>query len=281
MTNSPKNWFITGASSGFGAALTEVLLTKGDRVAATFRHPAQADEFTQRAGDQGIGLVCDVTSEAQVQQAVQGAIEALGHLDIIVNNAGYGTLGSIEEITEAEVQRQFEVNTFGPLRVLRAALPHLRQRRSGHVLNLTSLGGLRTFPAIGIYSASKFALEAIGESLAQQVGPLGIKVTNIEPGGFRTDWAGSSATFTDTQLDDYRPTVGEHIKRTQASSGQQPGDPHRAAEIMHDLVHQDGPAPLHLPLGEAAGRLAREKFTALLQELDNAAAVARTADFPG
>ena len=279
MTTSSKNWFITGASSGFGAALTKLLLEKGDHVAATFRQQQQADAFTHQANGQGVGLVCDASSEQQVQQAVQSAIDQLGHLDIIVNNAGYGTLGSIEEIPEAEVQRQFDVNVFGPLRVLRAALPHLRERRSGHIVNITSLGGLRTFPSIGIYSASKFALEAIGESLALQVGPLGIQVTNIEPGAFRTEWAGDSATITDTKLDDYRPTVGEHIRSTRRSSGQQPGDPKRAAQIMYDLVRQEQP-PLHLPLGKAAVKLPREKFVALVQELDDAAELAGSADFP-
>lgn len=274
-----KNWFITGVSTGFGASLAELLLNKGDKVAATFRHQNQADEFTQKAGDQGVGLVCDVTDEQQVKQAIQDAIEALGHLDIVVNNAGYGSLGSIEEIDAAEVHRQFDVNVFGPLHVLRAVLPHLRQRKSGHVLNITSIGGLKTFPGVGIYNASKFALEAIGESLAQQVAPLGIKVTNIEPSGFRTDWAGRSASYADTAIDDYRSTVGQNLKNIQSASGHQPGDPDRAAQIMYDIVREDNP-PLHLPLGKAAVKGAREKFTELVQELEKVAALGESADFP-
>ncbi|OWP63129.1 short-chain dehydrogenase/reductase [Hymenobacter amundsenii] len=274
-----KNWFITGVSSGFGASLADLLLEKGDKVAATFRKQAQADEFTKKANGQGHGFVMEVTDEAQVKKAIADAISQLGHLDVIVNNAGYGSLGSIEEIDAEEVHRQFDVNVFGPLHVLRAVLPHLRERKSGHVLNITSIGGLKTFPGVGVYNASKFALEAIGESLAQQVKPLGIKVTNIEPSGFRTEWAGSSATYVDTNIEDYRSTVGENLKGIQSYSGNQPGDPDRAAQIMYDLVHSDNP-PLHLPLGKAAVKGAREKFTGLLEELATVAETGDSADFP-
>jgi NAD(P)-dependent dehydrogenase (short-subunit alcohol dehydrogenase family) len=274
-----KTWFITGVSTGFGKELAEYCLSKGDKVAATFRKQEQADEFTQKAGENGRGFVCDVVHEQQVKQAVESAIQHFGQLDVIVNNAGYGSLGSIEEIDDAEVQRQFDVNVFGPLRVLRAVLPHLRERKSGHVLNITSIGGLKTFPGVGVYNASKFALEAIGESLAQQVAPLGIKVTNIEPSGFRTEWAGGSATYADTNIEDYRSTVGENLKGIQSYSGKQPGDPQRAAKIMFDVVRQENP-PLHLPLGKAAVKGAREKFTGLVKELEAVADLGDSADFP-
>ncbi|MBC8082517.1 MAG: SDR family NAD(P)-dependent oxidoreductase [Hymenobacter sp.] len=280
MATDNKNWFITGVSTGFGAALAELLLAKGDKVAATFRKQEQADEFTAKAGANGHGLVCEVTDEPQVKQAVAAAIQALGHLDVVVNNAGYGSLGSIEEIDAADVHRQFDVIVFGPLHVLRAVLPHLRERKSGHILNITSIGGLKTFPGVGIYNASKFALEAIGESLAQQVAPLGIHVTNIEPSGFRTEWAGSSASYADTNIEEYRATVGENLKGIQSYSGKQPGDPDRAAQIMYDLVRQQNP-PLHLPLGKAAVKGAREKFTGLLAELEGVAQLGDSADFPG
>ncbi|UOR05448.1 oxidoreductase [Hymenobacter aerilatus] len=274
-----KNWFITGVSTGFGASLADLLLEKGDKVAATFRKQEQVDEFTKKAGEQGIGVLCDVSDEAQVKQAIQQAIDKLGHIDVVVNNAGYGSLGSIEEIDDKEVQRQFDVNVFGPLRVLRAVLPHLRERKTGHVINITSIGGLKTFPGVGVYNASKFALEAIGESLAQQVKPLGIKVTNIEPSGFRTEWAGGSATYVDTNIEDYRATVGENLKGIQSYSGKQPGDPDRAAQIMYDLVREENP-PLHLPIGKAAVKGAREKFTQLVQELEQVADLGNSADFP-
>ena len=279
MATDNKNWFITGVSTGFGKELAEYCLGKGDKVAATFRKQEQADEFTRKAGENGRGLVCEVTDEQQVNQAVADAVQALGYIDVVVNNAGYGSLGSIEEISAQEVQRQFDVNVFGPLHVLRAVLPHLRERKSGHILNITSIGGLKTFPGVGVYNASKFALEAIGESLAQQVKPLGIHVTNIEPSGFRTDWAGRSASFVDTAIEDYRATVGENLQGIQSYSGKQPGDPQRAAQIMFDLVRQQNP-PLHLPLGKAAVKGARDKFTSLLEELAGVAELGDSADFP-
>ena len=165
-----KHWFITGVSTGFGKHLADLALAKGDKVAATFRQQDQADEFTQKAGANGIGLVADVADEAAVQQAVADAIASLGHLDVIVNNAGYGSMGPIEEVPDEEVRRQFDINVFGPLRVIRAVLPHLRARKSGHILNITSIGGLRAFPGVGIYNGSKFALEGIGESLPRKWG---------------------------------------------------------------------------------------------------------------
>jgi NAD(P)-dependent dehydrogenase (short-subunit alcohol dehydrogenase family) len=274
-----KHWFITGVSTGFGKHLAELALAQGDKVAATFRQQQQADEFTRKAGANGIGLVADVADEAAVKKAVADALVKLGHLDVIVNNAGYGSMGPIEEVPEEEVQRQFDINVFGPLRVLRAVLPHLRERKSGHVLNITSIGGLRTFPGVGIYNASKFALEAIGESLEQQVKPLGIRVTNVEPSGFRTDWAGRSATFTEPAIEDYRPTAGKNMADIQGYSGQQPGDPKRAAQAMFDLVRMDNP-PLHLPLGKAAVKGALDKFATIAKEVEQYAHIGNGADFP-
>jgi NAD(P)-dependent dehydrogenase (short-subunit alcohol dehydrogenase family) len=274
-----KTWFITGASSGFGEALATYLLEQGDRVAATFRQPGQAADFTAKAASRTLGLVCDVTNEPQVKTAVADALAHFGQLDVIVNNAGYGSMGSIEEVPAEEVQRQFDVNVFGALHVLRAVLPQLRKQRSGHILNITSIGGLRTFPGVGIYNASKFALEAIGESLSLQLAPLGIKVTNIEPSGFRTKWAGESATIANTKIDDYQATVGENIRGIEGYSGRQPGDPVRAAKAMYDVVQLENP-PLHLPLGKAAVKGAREKFAAIAKELEQYAQVGEDADFP-
>jgi len=274
-----KTWFITGASSGFGESLADHVLEQGDQVVATFRKAEQAAAFTARNAARTLGVVCDVTNEGQVKAAVADAIARFGRLDVVVNNAGYGSMGSIEEVPAEEVQRQFDVNVFGPLHVLRAVLPQLRKQRAGHVLNITSIGGLKTFPGVGIYNASKFALEAIGESLSQQVGPLGIKVTNIEPSGFRTKWAGESATIANTQIDDYQPTVGENLRGIQGYSGSQPGDPVRAAKAMYDVVQMENP-PLHLPLGKAAVKGAREKFASIAKELEQYAAIGDAADFP-
>lgn len=272
-------WFITGASTGFGEALATYALEQGDRVAATFRQPAQATHFTAEASGRAFGLVCDVTNEEQVKAAVEAAIAHFGHLDVVVNNAGYGSMGSIEEVTAEEVRRQFDVNVFGPLHVLRHVLPHLRGRRSGHILNITSIGGLRAFPGVGVYNGSKFALEGIGESLSLQLAPLGIHVTNVEPSGFRTKWAGESATFTEPKIEDYQATVGENMRAIQGYSGRQPGDPVRAAKAMFDLVRMENP-PLHLPLGKAAVKGAREKTAALAQELAQYAHIGDAADFP-
>ena len=277
--SNSQTWFITGASSGFGEALATHILEKGGRVAATFRKPEQAAEFTAKSAGRTLGVVCDVTNETQVKTAVADAIAHFNRLDVVVNNAGYGSMGSIEEVPAEEVQRQFDVNVFGALHVIRAVLPQLRQQGSGHVLNFTSIGGLKTFPGVGIYNASKFALEAIGESLSQQVGPLGIKVTNIEPSGFRTKWAGESATFAYTKIDDYQATVGENLRGIQSYSGRQPGDPVRAAKAMYEVVQLENP-PLHLPLGKAAVKGAREKFAGISKELEQYADMGDAADFP-
>jgi len=274
-----KIWFITGASSGFGEALSTLALDKGDSVAATFRKPEQAAAFTAHASGRALGLVCEITDEEQVKQAVADAVAKFQRLDVVVNNAGYGSLGPVEEISAEEVRRQFDVNVFGPLHVVRAVLPTLRQQRSGHILNITSIGGLRAFPGTGVYNGSKFALEGIGESLALQLKPLGIFVTNIEPSGFRTKWAGESATYTEPRIDDYKSTAGQNMSAIQGYSGRQPGDPVRAAQAMYDVVRLENP-PVHLPLGKAAVKGAREKFTELLQELEAHAATGDAADFP-
>ncbi len=273
-----KNWFITGASTGFGKELADLCLREGDGVVATFRKAEQAEAFTRQANGRGRGVVADVTDEAQVRQAVQDGITALGHLDVVVNNAGYGSLGAIEAIDDAEVRRQFEVNVFGPLRVIRAVLPHLRSRRGGHILNITSIGGLQGMPAAGVYNASKFALEGIGISLSRQLEPLGIHVTNIEPGPFRTEWAGASATLARSGEADYAH-IDKNVDEIEGYSGTQVGDPARAARAMYDLVRLPNP-PLHLPLGAMAYRVARAKYTATLQEFDAFESLGLPTDFP-
>ena len=278
MSETQKNWFITGASTGFGEALATLLLEKGDRVVATFRQPAQVVAFTQRAPGQSLGVLADVTNAAQISAAVEQALAAFDHLDVVVNNAGYGSLGSIEEISEEETQRQFDVNVFGPLRLIRAVLPHLRARRSGHILNITSVGGLLGLAHAGIYNSSKFALEGLGESLALQLQPLGIHVTNVEPGPFRTNWAGPSATYRETEIADYVDSVGAGLKASLGRDGNQVGDPVKAAEAMYQLVRLPHP-PVHLLLGGPAYQMARQKFQALRQEIDDFAYLGEPTDF--
>jgi NAD(P)-dependent dehydrogenase (short-subunit alcohol dehydrogenase family) len=278
MSDTPKTWFITGASTGLGEALATLLLEKGERVAATFRQPAQVDEFTKKNPGQSLGVLADMTNAEQVKTAVQQAIDTFGRLDVVVNNAGYGSLGSIEEITEEETQRQFDVNVFGPLRVIRAALPHLRAQKSGNILNITSVGGLLGLAHAGIYNGSKFALEGLGESLAAQLTPLGIHVTNVEPGPFRTKWAGASATYSETKIADYEATVGVGLKNSLGRDGNQAGDPVKAAEAMYQLVRLPQP-PVHLLLGGFAYKMVRDKFAAISQEIDDFAYLGEPTDF--
>jgi NAD(P)-dependent dehydrogenase (short-subunit alcohol dehydrogenase family) len=278
MPDIPKTWFITGASTGLGEALASLLLAKGDRVAATFRQPAQVAEFTQKQPGQSLGVLADMRNAAQITAAVQQAIATFGHLDVVVNNAGYGSLGSIEEITEEETQRQFDVNVFGPLRVIRAALPHLRAQKSGNILNITSIGGIIGLAHAGIYNGSKFALEGLGESLGAQLKPLGIHVTNVEPGPFRTKWAGESATYAETKIDDYAATVGVGLKNSLGRDGNQAGDPLKAAEAMYQLVRLPQP-PAHLLLGDFAYKLVRQKLQDMLKEIDDFAYLGQPTDF--
>ncbi|RZK35525.1 MAG: SDR family NAD(P)-dependent oxidoreductase [Hymenobacter sp.] len=278
MPKDQKTWFISGASTGLGEALATLLLDKGERVVATFRKSEQVQAFTQRVRGRSLGVLVDVTDETQIQGAVQHAINEFGYLDVVVNNAGYGSLGSIEEITEQETERQFDINVFGPLRIIRAVLPHLRQRKTGHILNITSVGGLLGLAHAGIYNGSKFALEGLGESLAAQLKPLGIHVTNVEPGPFRTKWAGESATYTDTKIADYQPTVGEGLKASLGRDGNQKGDPIKAAEAMYQLVRLPKP-PVHLLLGGFAYQLVREKLQNMLKEIDDFAYLGEPTDF--
>ncbi len=278
MPDTQKTWFITGASTGLGEALASLLLDKGERVVGTFRQSPQVEEFTKRKPGHSLGVLVDVTDAAQIQGAVAHAIAAFGHLDVVVNNAGYGSLGSIEEITEAETIRQFNVNMMGPLRVLRAVLPHLRERKAGHILHITSVGGFIGMAHAGIYNASKFALEGLGESLAAQLAPLGIHVTNVEPGPFRTKWAGESATYTEVKIADYDATVGAGLTASLGRDGNQTGDPVKAAEAMYQLVRLPQP-PVHLLLGGFAYKLVREKLQNLLKEIDDFAYLGEPTDF--
>jgi NAD(P)-dependent dehydrogenase (short-subunit alcohol dehydrogenase family) len=278
MSETQKNWFVTGASTGLGEALATLLLDKGEKVAATFRKPEQVEEFTKKKPGYSLGVLVDVTDAEQIQGAVQHAVSTFGHLDVVVNNAGYGSLGSIEEISEEETQRQFDVNVFGPLRVVRAVLPHLREQKSGNILNITSVGGMVGLAHAGIYNGSKFALEGLGESLAAQLKPLGIHVTNVEPGPFRTKWAGESATYTETKLDDYASTVGEGLKASLGRDGNQKGDPIKAAEAMYQLVRLPNP-PQHLLLGAFAYQMVRQKLQDTLKEIDDFAYLGEPTDF--
>lgn len=276
---SSRIWLITGCSTGFGRELAQVAAAHGDQVVGTLRQADQIAAFEALAPGQLKGILMDVTQPEQVAAGVQATLSAFGRVDVLVNNAGYGSMGTVEETPETEARRQFEVNFFGTLALTRAVLPHMRQQGRGHILNITSIAGLRGTPGLGLYNASKFALEGLGEALAKEVGPLGIHVTNVEPGPFRTDWAGRSATKVPIQIEAYQQTAARFFRYIDQAHGNQPGDPRRAAEAMYALTQLDQP-PVHLPLGAMAYRGAREKAQAFLAELDQFEDLGLPTDFP-
>jgi len=244
----PKTWFITGASRGLGARIAQQALARGDNVVATARDP---QSMTPHIGDQGrlLPVALDVTDAAQAQAAVDQAIAHFGQIDILLNNAGFGLLGAVEEATAEEVQRLYATNVFGLLSVTRAVLPHMRQRRSGHVLNVSSVGGYAASAGWGVYNSTKFAVEGLSEALALELAPLGIHVTVIEPGFFRTDFLdGTSLAVSAPRIADYADTSGATRNRAEAANHAQPGDPAKLAKAVLKLVDAENP-PLRMPFG--------------------------------
>ncbi|MEU6259878.1 SDR family oxidoreductase [Streptomyces sp. NPDC047043] len=239
-----KTWFITGASRGFGRIWAQAALSRGDRVAATARRPESLRSLVDTYGGSVLPLRLDVTDRAAVTAAVQQAVDEFGHLDVVVNNAGYGLFGMVEETTEAQARAQLDTNLLGPLWVTQAALPFLRARGSGHILQVSSLGGLAAFPTLGLYNASKWALEGMSEALAQEVGPLCIRVTIVEPGPYGTDWSGHSAVHTEP-IAAYEPV---REARRAGATARAPQDPQATADVILELVDTDDP-PLRLFLG--------------------------------
>ncbi len=255
MVYSPNSqarvWFITGSSSGFGRALAETLLDRNEKVVLTARNPQQVEDLAAKFPDRALAVQLDVTKPKQVQEAVKQAITNFGRIDVLVNNAGCEIAGVIEEVSDEAVRRQFETNFFGVLETLRAVLPHMRQQRSGHILNMSSIASFIGGAGGGIYCSSKLALEGISVSLASEVAPFGIKVTIVEPGGFRTNFFTRSYVLTDTQIDDYKPLINDirqMIQEVQDMKVLLPGDPKKAALAMIKAVDSDNP-PLRLPLG--------------------------------
>ncbi|HEX3436678.1 MAG TPA: SDR family oxidoreductase [Pseudacidobacterium sp.] len=260
-TKKSRVWFITGASTGFGRKLAEAALAKGDRVVATARKEKTVADLEQQHPDRARAVRLDVTDTAQVKASVQAAIDAFGRIDVLVNNAGYGLFGAIEEVSDAQIRQQFETNLFGLLNVTRAVLPLLREQKSGHILNITSVGGQVSFPIAGLYHGTKYAIEGISESLAKEMAPFGIKVTIIEPGGFKTDFATRSLIRAE-RIEAYQPLYEGLLK---AFEGGVYGDPARAAQAMIQVVETDEP-PLRLALGTDALHLIREKLNSELEE---------------
>lgn len=261
-----KQLLITGVSSGFGRALAQEALAAGHRVVGTVRGVQAVEAFEALAPGRAVARVLDVTDTAAIAPVVEGIEAELGAVDVLVNNAGYGHEGVLEESPLEELRRQFEVNVFGAVAMIQAVLPHMRARRAGHILNITSMGGFITLPGIAYYCGSKFALEGIGEVLGKEVADLGIRVTSVAPGSFRTDWAGRSMVRTPRSIGDYDALFDPIRQRRQEVSGKQLGDPRKAARAMLAVI--DAPAPpAHLLLGSDALRLVREKLKALEAEL--------------
>ena len=272
-------WLITGCSTGFGRELAKLVLAKGWKAVVTARKPEQLQDIVAGHEENALAIQLDVTDAAQVQSVVQQAEKKFGQIDVLVNNAGYGYLAAIEEGEDEEVRAMFETNFFGLVAMTKAVLPGMRKRKSGHIVNISSIGGLVSFGATGYYHATKYAVEGLSESLAIEVTPLGIKVLIVEPGPFRTDWSGRSLTESKTMIDDYDSTAGERRRQSKKNSGKQAGDPVRGAQAIIDAVSSEHP-PLHLVLGKPALGLAYKKLDAVKKDLDDWKATTLGADFP-
>ncbi|MEU5302607.1 oxidoreductase [Streptomyces noursei] len=279
--NSPDSpvWFITGCSSGLGRALARAVLERGWRAVVTARDAGKVADVVLGHEERALALALDVTDGEQIATAVAQAQAVFGRIDVLVNNAGYGYLAAIEEGEDAEVRALFDTNVFGLVDVTTAVLPAMRARRAGHIVNMSSLGGLVGFGATGYYHATKFAVEGLSESLAAEVAPLGINVTIVEPAAFRTNWSGPSMRQSATTIDDYAPTAGTRRAGTLATYGHQPGDPARAARAVIDALTAPKP-PLRLLLGKAAYDLATTKLDSLRATFDDWRTVTLGADFP-
>jgi NAD(P)-dependent dehydrogenase (short-subunit alcohol dehydrogenase family) len=276
--SSPKTLLVTGVSSGFGRALAVEALSAGHRVIGTVRSTDARLAFEKLAPNgRALGRVLDVTDFGAIDAAVAEMESSIGPVDVLVNNAGYGHEGVMEESPLDEMRRQFDVNVFGAVAMMKAVLPFMRKRRSGHILNITSMGGFITMPGITYYCGSKFALEGISEALGKEVRVLGIAVTAVAPGSFRTDWAGRSMVRTPRTIEDY-DALFDPIRQARAQkSGKQLGDPAKAARAMLALIDADMP-PAHLLLGSDALGLVREKLAAMSAEVDEWEAVSRSTD---
>ncbi|GFG63332.1 short-chain dehydrogenase/reductase [Mycobacterium kubicae] len=259
---SGKVWFITGTSRGFGREWTIAALQRGDQVAATARNTATLDDLVERFGEAILPIQLDVTDRAADFAAVKQAHDHFGRLDIVVNNAGYGQFGFIEELSEQEARDQIETNVFGALWITQAALPYLRAQRSGHIIQVSSIGGISAFPDVGIYHASKWALEGFSQALAQEVADFGVHVTLIEPGGFSTDWSGSSSKRAE-RLPDYAEV---HAKQDEWRNQRwaKPGDPAASATALLKVVDADEP-PLRVFFGSGPLQLAKDDYESRLR----------------
>ena len=274
-----KNWLITGCSTGFGRALALEALAQGHHVAVASRNTKDVSDIIEKYPDLALAVTLDVTNKQQITDAVKLTIERLGRIDVLVNNAGIGYFGAVEESEDDAVRNMFDINVFGLGNMIQEVLPFMRKQKSGHILNVASIGGLRSFPGVGYYNATKYAVDGLSEALYKEVAPLGIKVTIIAPSGFRTDWAGRSANDTQVKIDDYELTARKNMGDIRRSSGNQPGDPVRAAKAMIMITEVENP-PLRLLLGAGALKGARLKIEELKHDFETWAEVSEGADAP-
>jgi NAD(P)-dependent dehydrogenase (short-subunit alcohol dehydrogenase family) len=279
MNKTDPVWLITGCSTGFGRELAKLVLARGWRAVVTARNAEQVQDIAKGHEDRALVLALDVTSREQIADVVAQAKQRFGRIDVLVNNAGYGYLSAIEEGEDAEVRAMFETNVFGLIDTTKAVLPIMREQKSGLIVNVSSIGGLTSFAATGYYHGTKYAVEGISESLAIEVKPLGIGVLIVEPGSFRTNWAGPSIKQSATRIEAYDSTAGERRRQTEARSGNQAGDPVRAAQAIIDAALSDTP-PLRLVLGQLALELARKKLDFMRDDFDRWESTTLGADFP-
>ena len=274
-----SRWFITGCSTGIGREIARAALEAGHSVAVTARDAAAVSDFAEEFGDRAIALPLDVTDRDQITTAVTATEAAFGGIDVLVNNAGYGYMAAVEEGDDAEVRKLFDTNYFGVVDTLKAVLPGMRARHSGHIVNISSMTGLVANPPNAYYSSTKFALEALTEALSKEVAPLGIKVTAIEPGAFRTDWASRSMQESSTPIGDYDENVGTRKTMIKEFAAHLPGDPRKVAEAVLMVTALDEP-PLRLLLGRDVLAAVREKIAAMTASIDQWESVTKNVNFP-
>ena len=278
MSETPV-WFITGCTSGFGRELAKAVLQRGWRAVVTGRGKDRVADLVKGHEHDALALDLDVTDLHQIDAAVKAALARFGRIDVLVNNAGYGYQSSVEEGVDKAIRDQFDANVFGLFAMTRAVLPAMRAQRSGHILNISSVAGMVGFASSAYYAASKFAVEGFSDSLLAEVAPLGIKVTAIEPGPFRTEWAGARLQQDRSQIADYQDTAQMRMVQMSGYSGQQPGDPARAAQAMIEVTLDANP-PRHLVLGKFGFEAATSKMKARLAEIEARRDIALAADFP-
>jgi NAD(P)-dependent dehydrogenase (short-subunit alcohol dehydrogenase family) len=271
-------FLITGVSSGFGQAFAKAALDAGHTVVGTVRNGDARRSFERLSPGSAFAVELDVTDFDRIAPAVQTITDSVGPIDVLINNAGYGHEGTLEESPLSEMQRQFDVNVFGAVAMIKAVLPSMRARRAGHIVNITSMGGRITMPGIAYYCGSKFALEGISEVLAKEVAQFGIKVTAVAPGSFRTEWAGRSMVRSERSIADYDALFDPIRQAREAKSGRQAGDPAKAAQVLLKLIEADRP-PLHLLLGSDALTLVKQKLADLHEEISVWEHVSRSTDF--